>query len=188
MNNINLKRVMLASLMIILLLSATGCFIKPDPIDTSLNPNFEPEIPLPTVTEIKATPTSTVSIDFSDWATPNISTPTPIPSTQATELPDQNGDASSQPQTSTKAESSSGGALKEGAKGQEVRELQQRLQDLGYYTRTVDGTFGAGTTAALKDFQKANGLSTDGIAGPKTMEILNSSNAKMKEDANSNAH
>jgi peptidoglycan hydrolase-like protein with peptidoglycan-binding domain len=70
--------------------------------------------------------------------------------------------------------------LQEGSKGQQVRELQQRLKDLGFYTQKVDGDFGPATSAALKEFQKANRLSADGIAGPKTMKALNSTDAISK--------
>ncbi len=69
------------------------------------------------------------------------------------------------------------GLLKSGASGSEVRQLQQRLKDLGYYTGKVDGDFGAGTEQAVKDFQKANGLKADGQAGEKTLKALNSTTA-----------
>lgn len=62
--------------------------------------------------------------------------------------------------------------LKQGSKGEEVKELQNKLNSLGYNCGTADGIFGAKTTSAVKSFQKNNGLVVDGKAGPKTMEAL----------------
>lgn len=68
-------------------------------------------------------------------------------------------------------------SLKNGSTGAAVRELQQRLKDLGYYTGTVDGDFGTGTENAVRAFQKANGLTQDGKAGKNTLAKLYSNNA-----------
>ena len=68
-------------------------------------------------------------------------------------------------------------SLKVGSTGAAVRELQQRLKDLGYYTGTVDGDFGTGTENAVRAFQKANGLTQDGKAGKNTLTKLYSNNA-----------
>ena len=46
--------------------------------------------------------------------------------------------------------------------------IQQRLKNWGYYTGAVDGILGPKSIAAIKKFQKANGLVADGIVGPKT--------------------
>ncbi len=46
--------------------------------------------------------------------------------------------------------------------------IQQRLKTWGYYTGAVDGILGPKSVAAIKKFQKANGLVADGIVGPKT--------------------
>ena len=62
--------------------------------------------------------------------------------------------------------------LKQGSKGNEVKELQNKLNSLGYNCGTADGVFGAKTTSAVKSFQKNNGLVVDGMAGPKTLEAL----------------
>ena len=68
--------------------------------------------------------------------------------------------------------------LREGStNSQAVRLLQQRLKSLGFYRGNVDGDFGAGTTEAVKAFQKANKLTADGAAGPGTLNKLFSSNA-----------
>lgn len=59
-----------------------------------------------------------------------------------------------------------------GAKGPEVARLQARLKELGHYPGPVDGDFGGGTSCAVRVFQKAAGLTPDGIMGPLTWEAL----------------
>ena len=61
---------------------------------------------------------------------------------------------------------------KMGSRGQEVREIQTKLQAKGYYTIAVDGIYGTKTYNAVKQFQKDNRLSVDGIAGPQTLKAL----------------
>ena len=62
--------------------------------------------------------------------------------------------------------------LRYGSRGDKVKELQQKLKRWGYYTGSIDGIFGSGTQAAVKNFQKKNGLTADGIVGPKTASAL----------------
>ena len=69
--------------------------------------------------------------------------------------------------------------IKLGVTGSEVLRLQQRLQLLGYYTSTLDGKCESDDVAAIKLFQKKNGLSQDGIAGYDTQVLLYSDNAIM---------
>lgn len=59
-----------------------------------------------------------------------------------------------------------------GSRGTEVRNIQTKLKSLGYYSGSVDGIYGTGTQRAVKAFQKACGLTADGIAGPKTLLYL----------------
>ena len=68
------------------------------------------------------------------------------------------------------------GSLVYGATGAKVREMQQRLKELGYLN-SVDGIFGEKTLTAVKRFQRAAGLTVDGIAGAKTLNKLYSSGA-----------
>ena len=70
--------------------------------------------------------------------------------------------------------------LRTGSRSEEVKTLQSRLYDLGYYTDEIDGQFGAGTKAAVIDFQKANGLEADGMVGSETKAVLYSPQAKPK--------
>lgn len=62
--------------------------------------------------------------------------------------------------------------LKQGSTGSSVKTMQQKLKNWGYYKGAVDGIFGAKTTAAVKLFQKRNGLTADGIVGAKTLAAL----------------
>ncbi len=64
-----------------------------------------------------------------------------------------------------------------GSRGSKVKDLQQRLADLGYYDGSIDGIYGLATKAAVKTFQKYNGLTSDGIAGKQTLSCLKSGNA-----------
>ena len=59
-----------------------------------------------------------------------------------------------------------------GDKGTSVRALQNRLKELGYLTGNVDGSYGAQTKTAVENFQRANGLKVDGIAGRNTQQIM----------------
>ena len=59
-----------------------------------------------------------------------------------------------------------------GSSGDDVKKLQQALNSYGY-SLSVDGQFGSKTQAAVKDYQKKNGLSVDGIVGEKTWGSLN---------------
>ncbi|MBQ3919147.1 MAG: peptidoglycan-binding protein, partial [Oscillospiraceae bacterium] len=55
-----------------------------------------------------------------------------------------------------------------GSSGQTVRTIQERLSAWGYYTGKVDSIFGTLTRKAVTAFQKKNGLTPDGVAGPAT--------------------
>lgn len=59
-----------------------------------------------------------------------------------------------------------------GSSGNEVKQIQQKLKEWGYYKGNVDGVYGSKTQQAVKNFQKANGLKVDGIAGEKTLAAI----------------
>jgi len=64
-----------------------------------------------------------------------------------------------------------------GSSGSAVRQIQTKLRDLGLYSAGIDGIYGKATTAAVKAFQKQNGLTVDGKAGPKTLTALGLNNS-----------
>lgn len=59
-----------------------------------------------------------------------------------------------------------------GSEGSEVKAIQQRLKQWGYYSGSTDGIYGASTRAAVIKFQKANSLKADGIAGAATLAAI----------------
>ncbi len=69
------------------------------------------------------------------------------------------------------------GVLRQGERGQDVRQLQEQLNQLGYRDANgralgADGAFGDRTREAVIAFQRAHGLDQDGVAGPKTLDAL----------------
>ena len=67
---------------------------------------------------------------------------------------------------------STGTTLKLNSQGTKVSQLQTDLKQLGYYYAEITGNFGAKTEAAVKAFQKAKGLTADGVAGTKTLNAI----------------
>ena len=61
---------------------------------------------------------------------------------------------------------------RQGSTGEQVRVIQTKLKNWGYYDGAVDGIFGSGTVQAVKYFQRKNGLTADGIVGPATLKAL----------------
>lgn len=57
-------------------------------------------------------------------------------------------------------------------RGEDVKQVQNRLNNLGYYVGTVDGAYGYGTEAEVIKFQKSQGLSADGEVGQNTWDKL----------------
>ena len=77
--------------------------------------------------------------------------------------------------------------LRQGASGGEVKELQRRLKQWGYYSGAVDGIYGKGTVEAVKSFQRKNGLTPDGVAGIETYTALGMNDSvKVLEDDKKN--
>ena len=68
--------------------------------------------------------------------------------------------------------------LRYGDTGDAVKQLQQRLKDLGYFTGTVAGNYLDQTRNAVMLFQSQNDLDIDGTAGPKTLSKLFSDKAE----------
>ncbi len=61
---------------------------------------------------------------------------------------------------------------KQGSTGSVVTKIQQKLVNWGYFSGPVDGIYGSKTVAAVKYFQRTNGLTADGKCGPKTLAAL----------------
>lgn len=59
-----------------------------------------------------------------------------------------------------------------GSRGQEVRQIQEKLRELGLYSGAIDGIYGTATQKAVRQFQKNCGITADGIAGKKTLLYL----------------
>lgn len=75
-------------------------------------------------------------------------------------------------------------ALEPGDSGPEVADLQTQLRDAGYYDGPVSGIYGTLTEAAVSNFQQAQGLEVDGIAGSQTLSALqNLQNISVDSDA-----
>ena len=97
---------------------------------------------------------STLNLLYSAGAQRFVATPTPSPTPETAAM------------------------LTSGSQGEQVKKLQQRLADLGFYTGKVDGDYGKGTRQAVTVFQSQHGLDADGIAGEKTLKLLYSDQAK----------
>lgn len=119
----------------------------------------------------------TYAILFSDAALVKGTTPTPVP----TETP--------APETTETATAASviWPTLRKNDSGENVAQLQEALIQLGYLTGKADGNYGASTVSAVKEFQKANGLTQDGTAGEETQKVLFSGKAKEKAKATATA-
>ena len=78
-----------------------------------------------------------------------------------------------------------------GSRGDEVIQIQTKLKRWGYYNGSIDGIYGSATLSAVKYFQRKNGLTQDGIAGPatlKAMGIYTSSNSSSSSTSSSNVN
>lgn len=62
--------------------------------------------------------------------------------------------------------------IQQGASGDDVIELQSRLEYIGFYDGEIDGVFGWGTYWALRNFQDDFGMKVDGLAGSKVRQKL----------------
>ncbi|MFB5662359.1 peptidoglycan-binding protein [Alteribacillus sp. HJP-4] len=63
-------------------------------------------------------------------------------------------------------------SLRQGMRGNDVRDLQMILENRGIYKSALDGVFGADTARAVRSYQQENGLQEDGIYGPQTFSAL----------------
>ena len=99
-------------------------------------------------------------------------------------LKDQSGNITNE--TITKLDSvynrSQKGVLSRGLRNNaSVKKLQENLNKLNYNCGTPDGTFGAGTETALRNFQKANKITVDGLAGSATLNAIQKAVDNLKQ-------
>ena len=76
--------------------------------------------------------------------------------------------------------------LRYGASGEEVKNLQNRLTELGYYHGKISGEFLEGTQKSIRQFQEKNGLTATGAADVATQQALFSPKAQGKSDSQGN--
>lgn len=77
---------------------------------------------------------------------------------------------------------------KYGSRGDEVKQIQEKLKRWGYYNGNIDGIYGSQTLAAVKAFQKKNGLTVDGIAGEKTLAAMGITSSSNSSSSSSNSN
>lgn len=77
---------------------------------------------------------------------------------------------------------------KYGSRGQEVTTIQTKLKRWGYYNGNIDGIYGSQTLAAVKYFQRKNGLTADGIAGTKTLQAMGIYTSSSSSSSSSNSN
>lgn len=98
--------------------------------------------------------------------------PVEAPAKKDEETPAQSTGGATTAKSTGKAVTVTLTTLRNGSEDAQVRTLQIQLNAKGYDCGTVDGKFGAKTLAAVKAFQKARGLTVDGIVGRDTWTAL----------------
>ena len=173
------KVILLLALACLLCVALSGCIVDPE---TSGQPEATgawlryTQIPATDVpTEVPAeTPTpdpNTQSWDETEapqldaTPTPTIGAATIVPGLVSTETP------TIVPGTTEST------LLKRGMQGDRVKNVQESLRRLGYFEGKADGDFGEYTENAVKEFQRMNKLTPDGVVGPSTLAKLGSSTA-----------
>ncbi len=189
------------ALLVALSLLLGGCYVEPNNIaagnqnGNSLNfPVYQPDTPAPTASVTAAPtddPTDTPSQNdpvVNNMGNNVVSLPTATGSNfQAYVVPMVTPDSSAKalvtPAPTAVPTATPAGSLKLGSQGQEVRNVQKKLKELGFYKGNVDGDFGEATEKAVKAFQKQYGLTVDGKVGNATMAKLASAKATAKPAA-----
>ena len=188
------RAVLLMALLLTVSVVLSGCYVEPDIIQSGNESAQGNNVRYPVYEEIGPATTAPV-------ATPLLITPTPARivmqpgAAGMTAVPQQ-------PQTQTGTDATTGpivsiptqaaqtpvpvtntprptatptptsSVLRFGANGNAVRELQRKLKSLGFYSGNIDGDYGAATKTAVTNFQRAYGLTADGVAGDKTLDTL----------------
>ncbi len=157
----------------------SGCIVNPDEqsqTGTTTTWNRYTEIPVTEVpTIVPETPTPdpnqqswdepTGSLENPVTPSPTIGVATIVPGVIPTDTPSPDPSAT---------EST---LIKRGEQSERVRNIQESLRRLGYFEGKADGDFGEYTENAVKEFQRMNKLTPDGVVGPSTLARLGSSTA-----------
>ena len=191
------KKISLVILLTVIALTLSGCYTEPISVTSGTDTSSGNSVPYP-VYSVEPEPTEFRTVEIQ---TPEVAqTPMTIiqlPGGNATPFvqggplttpaQDDSGmiylnTGTPMPQTNTPRPTATPAAtptvLRFGSQGKAVRELQTSLKKLGYYTGLVDGDFGESTKRAVTAFQRANGLTADGVAGSGTLNRLFASSAK----------
>ncbi len=142
----------------------------PQPGSTPSTTSPRPTIARPSVTPTWSPTAPRTATPTTPAPTPS-STPSPSPSTTPTATPTPKPTATPKPSPDP-APPPARTSLRYGDSGQEVRALQHRLVELGYWLGHRDGSFGPLTQQAVFALQKSAGLQRDGVVGPKTAKAL----------------
>ena len=196
------KKISLVILLTVIAVTLSGCYTEPISVTSGTDTSSGNSVPYP-VYSVEPEPTEFRTVEI---PTPEVAqTPMTIiqlPGGNATPFvqggplttpaQDDSGmiylnTGTPMPQTNTPRPTATPAAtptvLRFGSQGKAVRELQTALKKLGYYTGLVDGDFGESTKRAVTAFQRANGLTADGVAGKQTLDLLNGSVATAKPTA-----
>ena len=76
-------------------------------------------------------------------------------------------------------------SYRQGDTGSAVTTIQTKLRRWGYFDGPVDGIYGSGTAEAVRYFQRSNGLTPDGVAGPATLKALGMENQSSSSGSSS---
>jgi YVTN family beta-propeller protein len=146
--------------------------IADEPTLKALNPetqtDFQPEAPAPQ------------SSEKSKESTQQALNPEALTDSQLEVLPSQSSEKS-------KLETNSTPTLKKGSKNSEVTALQKQLQAAGYFDGPVTGYFGTLTQEAVIAFQKARGITPNGVADTNTFNALNTTETPAQEQVKETA-
>ncbi|MBQ7455634.1 MAG: peptidoglycan-binding protein [Clostridia bacterium] len=175
------KWIGLAALLLVLCAALSGCIVDPEGPDQPADTNgwkrytATPEAATPTLAVVTPTPDPGQQSWDNPSANPGVSTV--VPTVGVATIVPVNGTATPTLAPGTTATPTTSTVLKRGSQGDAVKNVQAALKRLGYFEGITDGDFGEYTENAVKEFQRQNGLTADGIVGPSTLAKLSSSSA-----------
>ena len=173
------KLLLLAALLCAACLLLSGCIMEPEgPNNTDDASTWKRYTEIPVTEEPTSVPAETPTPDPNQqsWDVPTgpLETASPTPTIGVATIP-PNLIATDTPSPDPNATDSI--YIRKGDQGERVRNIQESLRRLGYFEGKADGDFGDYTENAVKEFQRMNKLTPDGIVGPSTLAKLGSSSA-----------